>query len=427
MLEELEMKIRSRIAHSPVLVLALSAGCGRAVIDLESRHSADDRAANSGALQAQEGAAAANRFALSLLDQLDHRSDASAGNTAFAPTSLSAALMMVAAGAARDTRSGIITGLGFAADTKDPVSATASVLRQVTISDGSPTKVVAADRTWSQKGLTLQPGYLAALQANFAGEPGSADFRAEPEAARADLNTWVAEHTDGLVKELFAPGAITVATRLVAADAMVIDAPWKAPFDPAWTSGRPFTTPSGVITVPTMRQVGEFAHLTGLGLDAVELPFAGDRFALDLIAPGEGSLFLPLGAVADVLDGLAANKSVAESVAVQVPVFSTATALRLDKELKQLGMEKAFSQQADFTGMTSAEPLALGGVYQQVAVEVNERGTRAGIASGAVVQHRVSRPSPLEMHFDRPFVYIVRDRITGAFLVVGRIADPTKT
>ena len=420
------MNIQSRFGKSSLLALALSSGCGPQLIDLNGRHSADEVTSVSG-VASYQGAAAANKFALSLLGELDGRPGAASGNCAFAPTSLSAALMMVAAGAAGDTRDGMIATLGFDSGTPNPVAATAAVIHHVTLTDGSLTKVVAADRVWAQQGLALQPAYVGSLHGDFSSAAGTVDFSTAPELARADINAWISEHTDGLVKELFAPLAITEATRLVAADAMVIDAPWKAPFDPAMSSDRPFTTPAGGVTVRTMRQVGDFMHVSGQGLELVELPFAGDRFVLDLIIPGDGSLFLPAASLAGVLDGMAALKIAAVPVAVQLPVFSTKAALRLDTQLKHLGMGKAFSQQADFAAMTSAEPLVLGGVFQQVAVDVNERGTRAGIASGAVVQHRMSLPHPLELHFDRPFVYIVRDRVTGAFLVVGRIADPTKT
>lgn len=63
-----------------------------------------------------------------------------------------------------------------------------------------------------------------------------------------------------------------------------------------------------------------------------------------------------------------------------------------------------------------AEPLAVDDVLHKVFVEVSEAGTEAAAAT-AVMMMRCSAPMrpepPLEVRFDRPFVFAVREVATG--------------
>lgn len=409
-----------------LLLLATLPSCGRALIDLNSdRSDAPTRAAPSP--DALAGAAVANRFALNLLTALDRRAGSAANNAAFAPTSLEAALSMVAKGAAGTTRDGMLEAMGFGGTAADPLAASAAVLRSLAFTGSPTTKLAAADRVWAQTGLKIVPEYARALDASFAVAIGDVDFHGDPEAARGAINAWAAERTDGLVKELFPAGAINELSRLVTADALLIDAVWKNPFDPKLSAPRPFAVPGGTVQVTTMRQVGAFPFAADARTRVVELPLAGDRLALDVFVPVDGTASLAAPDIQAALAALVGAGAKPQPVAVELPAFSTATALRLDAELQRLGMGEAFTDRADFSNMVQGMPLSLGGVMQQVAVQVNERGTRAGIASGAVVEHRLALQNAVEFRADRPFVYIVRDRDTGAFLIVGRVADPTKT
>jgi serine protease inhibitor len=58
---------------------------------------------------------------------------------------------------------------------------------------------------------------------------------------------------------------------------------------------------------------------------------------------------------------------------------------------------------------------------------VNEKGTEAAAATG-IGMMTTALPSPEEpFHFvaDRPFIYAITDRETGAILFLGKIVDPT--
>jgi len=79
---------------------------------------------------------------------------------------------------------------------------------------------------------------------------------------------------------------------------------------------------------------------------------------------------------------------------------------------------------ADFSGMTDTAPLYIQEVVHQAFVAVDERGTEAAAAT-AVVAGTTSAPPRATLTVDRPFIFAILDRTTGATLFVGRVLDPS--
>jgi serpin B len=48
----------------------------------------------------------------------------------------------------------------------------------------------------------------------------------------------------------------------------------------------------------------------------------------------------------------------------------------------QMGLDHLFSESADFSGITTAQPLRISKVIQKVYIEVSEKGTEAAAVSG---------------------------------------------
>jgi serpin B len=61
-------------------------------------------------------------------------------------------------------------------------------------------------------------------------------------------------------------------------------------------------------------------------------------------------------------------------------------------------------------------------VDQKTFVEVNEQGTEAAAAT-AVGVGRTSAPVAVEMRVDRPFLFAIRERLSGAVLFLGVMHD----
>lgn len=99
-------------------------------------------------------------------------------------------------------------------------------------------------------------------------------------------------------------------------------------------------------------------------------------------------------------------------------------------------MPLAFDRsQADFSGINGYKPpdekaLFISDVFHKAFVDVNEEGTEAAAATAIVMIEAMAmayKPPPIPIfRADHPFLFAIRDRVSGAILFLGRITDPTR-
>jgi serpin B len=112
-----------------------------------------------------------------------------------------------------------------------------------------------------------------------------------------------------------------------------------------------------------------------------------------------------------------------QEVMVWLPKFKMTDEFQLSDVLSSMGMKSAFlSEEADFSGIDDSKDLYLSAVIHKAFVEVNEQGTEA--AGATVTGPPIPAPVSPEFRADHPFLFLIRDRTTGAILFMGRIADP---
>jgi serpin B len=106
-----------------------------------------------------------------------------------------------------------------------------------------------------------------------------------------------------------------------------------------------------------------------------------------------------------------------------MPKFEFRTQAGSPEALKTLGMRKAFGD-ADFSAMTKQEALSVSDVIHEAFIAVDEEGTEAAAATAVVMLSSAFSPE-VQLTVDRPFLFALRDRDTGAVLFLGRVTDPT--
>lgn len=351
-------------------------------------------------------------------------------NLAFSPSSLTTALSMTYPGAKGETQKAFEKTMRLtlpserfhrAMNTVD--LALESRGQHASGRAGKAFALESNNQLFAQKGLALQPAFLDVLAVEYGAGVRLLDFAASPDPSRKAINEWVSTNTRALIPELIPAGLITTDTRLTLVNTLYFNAGWKKPFDRAKTAPGPFTRTDGsVIQVSYMAGDELEARVGTLGdVEVLELPYSGDEVALLVLVPPAGRL----SALEASLDGVKLAEYVAALTgttnAVRLPRFEARTHARVDEALIALGLGVAFTSAADFSGMTDTEKLAISAVVHEAVVKTDEDGTEAAAAS-AVIVGRVSLPQYVEVN--RPFVYVVRDRPTGAALFVGRITQP---
>lgn len=401
----------------------------------EVRELASPRSGQEGNAEGQAGgeadvaalAESNRRFALDLYQLLR----AEEGNLFYSPYSISAALAMTYAGARGLTEEQMARALHFDLPQEDLHASFAQLAGELRArgegaegKDGEGFRLNVANALWLQHDFTLLPGYVALMESAYGATPHPVDFGA-PEEARQTINDWVAGETEDRITDLIPPGVIDTLTRLVLTNAIYFNAAWAVPFEESLTADGPFTLPDGEeITVPMMRQTELLPYAEGDGYQAVELAYDGGELSMIVLLPEEGGFesfegSLDAGLLAEIEAGLARRH-----VELSMPRFEFDSAFNLSQALAALGMEAAFTDAADFSGMTGARDLYVSEVVHKAFVSVDEEGTEAAAATGVVMNLTSAPAEVVRMTVDRPFVFLIRDLESGTLLFLGRVTDP---
>jgi serpin B len=374
-----------------------------------------------------------NQLALDLLSQLG-----AGGNFVLSPYSVQAALAMAHAGARTQTEAQIARVLhvtGGPAVLQTGLGALASQLATATrpprgTPPGDAAQLDVANGLWVQSGLALEQAFAQSLAQTFHAAPQLADFRSQPEAGREAINTWVAAHTAQVIKELMSAGTIDTRTRLVLADAIYLRAHWASPFDPTLTTKQAFTTSTGQrARVPFMtRASSSLSYARSPGYEAVELPYLNSTLSMLVVMPTAGTFtrfahgFTSAAALARIAGSLHPTP-----VDLRMPRFHLAARQGLVPTLAALGMPLAFSDAADFSGITARARLKISQVEHAADLVVNEHGTVATAATGMAFVPTSGPARPTKLTLNHPFLLFVRETRSGAILFAARVTDPSRT
>ena len=413
-----------------LFVLALApSGCGTSdagdIPEIRSDLSRDQQPAVSAAELAQlvEGNA---KFAA---DVYRLAGAAGPGNLFISPHSISTALAMTYAGAAGQTATQMATALGFTlpeGKLHPAFNALDLALAQRAENakgDTIPFRLTTANSIWGQTGWHFEAPFLDALAVSYGAGLRVRNFEEDPEAARAEINGWVEDRTNDKIKDLIAQGVITSDTRLVLTNAIYFSAAWGDPFEASETADRPFFLGGGdaQVSVPSLHQRTDYGYAEAAGYRVAELPYDGGELSMVVIEPDDLAAF-EAGLTGARLQEIAASVRSYE-LDLTLPKFKFEAPLGLKQILKTLGMTDAFNEAADFSRIDGSRGLMITDVLHKGFVSIDERGTEAAAAT-AVIIGDTSVPPSATLVVDRPFVFFIRDRPTGAILFVGRVVDP---
>jgi serine protease inhibitor len=345
------------------------------------------------------------------------------GNLFLSPVSLSTALGMVYAGAEGQTAAEMASALRF------PGRAThdqAAALLRALPADGEGRKLTVASALWVQEAFPLRPAFLSVMRDRYGSPPRGVDFVDAPDSAIAEVNRWAEEQTNGRIRGLIQRANVNHLTRLILTNAVWFKADWLRPFQARQTGPRPFhLAAGGTVQVPMMRQRGNFRLLEAPAFEAVEMPYKGEEFSMLIFLPRTRAGLkafeaeLDAGRLSGWIDALRTSQP--RDLELVVPKIELETRGSLVAPLQALGMRRAFTSSAQLGGIAEAD-LRVSEVIHQTWLRVDEKGTEAAAATGAIAEI-VSVPRPF--HADHPFFFAIYDKRTKTLLFIGRIERPS--
>lgn len=210
------------------------------------------------------------------------------------------------------------------------------------------------------------------------------------------------------------------------ANALYLKADWATPFPEHRTRDEVFHTLAGDVTTAMMHLDATLGYANGDGYQAVTLPYAGGRLAMTVLLPDGSLAALEKRLAEHGLTPLLAGVHPTE-VSLALPKFTVRTKVVLNDVLRRLGMTLAFTDSADFSGISPVS-LEVRRVVHEAVVEVDEEGTEAAAATGVEmvpVSLRVNE-DVTRVTVDHPFLFAITDTATGEPLFLGRVTDPTR-
>jgi serpin B len=273
---------------------------------------------------------------------------------------------------------------------------------------------------WAAQGLSVLPDFLERVRTSFGAEVATVNF-GDP-ATLPRINKWASDATHGRIEKIFDELPQNVV--MVLLNAIYFQAGWSTSFERSRTERAPFTRGDGsTVTADLMFLDAELPSLQAATFSLVELPYGGEAFSMVVAVPAEG---VPVSSMVQTLTGQA-WKSWTEGLSkhrtiVRLPRFELEWEKKLNEPLQALGMTHAFDGgSADFRRLTPGGGVWLSLVKQKSFVKVDEEGTVAAAVTGGVMVDS----APPQIRADRPFLFVIRERLTGAILFLGVVNDPT--
>jgi len=360
--------------------------------------------------------------------RLNARAGEAGGNSFFSPYALYSAFSMAYDCARENTAAEMRSVFGFTED-REVHRREAVQLRRRLIKAARGAEFRRVSAFWYQKGYELLPEYEAVLKSSYSASAETADFRSSAERARAAVNAWTEKQTGGLVAGVFEPGSVTQLTRLALVSAAAFKGSWKIAFSTGGTSEQEFSLSSGEKVTAQLMFSGapvKINYFEDEEFQAAGLDYLGGGLRMLVLLPGPGKSAAALGKALSQ-EKLAALRTALsarlEPVLLYLPRFKISSSRDLAAELSALGMPLAFSEDADYSGMTGRKGLYLQKAAQKVFLEVDEGGS--GTVRGKVKMAK-RRKKPPVFRADRPFVFLVEDKLTGLILFMGRLEDPNR-
>lgn len=242
------------------------------------------------------------------------------------------------------------------------------------------------------------------------------------DATCKEINAWVEEHTDGMVKDIL--NKIPAEAVMYLVNAMAFDAEWQTIYKENQIRPGVFHAADGNEQEVTMMHSDEYIYLHDDDATGFVKDYADGAYAFVALLPNEGMSVdeYVQSLTADKLEALLSNRE-EKTVKATLPKFESEYATEMGELLQEMGMTDAFNEaSADFTGLgTSTDGnLYISRVLHKTFIAVDERGTKAGAATVVEMAEGCAiLEEEIFVTLDRPFVYMIIDTRVNMPLFMG--------
>lgn len=344
-------------------------------------------------------------------------------NVFISPSSVAIALAMTYNGASGETQQAMAKALELQGISLQNINQSNNALKASLENADPDVQLTIANSLWARQGIPFKPEFMQSNQKFYGAEVTELNF-GSPDATGI-INGWVKENTRGKIDQII--NQIKPDDVLFLINAIYFKGNWTEQFDKSETTERPFYLANGSSKQhPMMSQSGEYRYYENESFQAISLPYGKERLSFYVFLPKKNTdleAFQKQLSLENWQQWM--NQFRSREGSIQLPRFKLDYDIQLNAALQALGMGPAFSKDANFSNMTSAQ-VGIDQVKHKTFVEVNEEGTEAAAATsvGIMVTSARMPQEPFQMVVDRPFFCAIRDNQTGTILFMGSIQEP---
>jgi serine protease inhibitor len=369
--------------------------------------------------------AASSDFAVDLFHQLSKSDQV---NQFYSPYSIHVALSMAMNGNEGEALEEYLNVLRFEGQTLEEANQGAKELTEFLLQVDPKVRMAIANAIWYRQDYQVKVPFKVLAEEYYKAEVAGIDVF-DPKSVDI-INGWIEDRTQGLIKDMLdriPPDAV-----MYLVNAIYYKADWRYQFDPAKTQKEPFhISPEREVSADMMslKEAGTVKSFQGQGFRYLEIPYSTGQYSMGVLLPDGYDLSTVEGQFTS--DNLHAwrNHAQERSVILKMPKFKLKQKIdNLKEDLVAMGLRIPFEYDPrNFTLLfdNPTDWLKISRVIHDAVIEVDEKGSEAAAATIVEVLTTSMPPGPRVISLDRPFIFFIQEKHSGAILFMGKLGDPS--
>lgn len=363
-------------------------------------------------------------------------------NVIISPLSSAMVMGMMANAFDKEDRSEILNVLGLTDNELSTYDSYVKNLIQQLPSLDSQTLFTINNGFWFANDLEISDAYKEIMNNYYFSELSS--FEIFDLNTINDINQWVSQKTKGGIPEILYENDASDQIKAAWVNALYFKGSWTQKFDKTRTEPKPFygnfpeEIPTGEVDMMAGYDFRYYHELYPNGNDddkkeaikTVMLPYGNESFIFTAVQPSENNpdIDATLRALTsdywNTIDMMISDSKSPGDIHVYLPKLNLEFRTDLIPAFRNMGVNKMFDH------ISAEEALGLSDFFinlfrQGVSFEMDEEGSEIKVATVATGGFTSDLPTEiLEVNLNRPFIYFVRERTTGAVLLAGIFTNP---
>jgi len=359
-----------------------------------------------------------NRFAIDIFKKVANEEEKE--NLMISPVSLSLALGMAYNGAANKTKTAFEETLNYNTFLPNEINnLNKEIIYNLTDnSQGSLFEV--ANSIWTEKTFPVKEEFIKTNQEFYAAEVESLDF--SDSNSVNSINNWVKTKTRNKIPKIIEE--LSSDLKMILINALYFKSDWKYTFKEEDTKELPFYGENGTENVQMMHLTNDLSFYESGEFSSVKLPYKNDKFSMTIFLPKENNTTSNITNLLTIENWQNWNKNYTIiPIDLEMPKFKFSYKKELNNPLSDLGLDIAFSDNANFIGISDIN-LKISYILQKTFIEVDEKGTEAAAVTAIGFTTTSTGSSNKLIRLNKPFLFAITEKETGSIFFLGKVGMP---